>query len=225
MIKVIYFDWGHTIAGFAPDRENKINEILAPFDYNWQTFHPIWREFYILRTSGMINDDQLEDYIRKICQKEIPVKEIIDITIDYHSIPKEHIETIKGLKKNYKIGIISNYAQEWIEKIIKDRGMGDLFDGLTISSRIGQRKPNAKIYLAALNLFNIKPQEAILIADEVGEDLVAASGLGIKTIWYDNGSKGWWNDGDDKILEIYKPDAIVKSFAEIPAAMRKLDHN
>ena len=145
MIKVIYFDWGHTFATLSKDRERKLNQILKPFGFNWQKFHHIWRKFYILRSSGRIkNDSEFETFIRKATRKEIPVKKIIEITIKGHLIPKEHIKIIKKLKKEYKVGILSNNVQEWINQVIKNYKIEKLFDAIIISSKVGERKPNAK---------------------------------------------------------------------------------
>ena len=216
MIKVVYFDWGHTFATFFKDREQKLNKILEPFGFNWQKFHHFWRKFYILRSSGKIKgDSEFETFIRRVTKKEIPVKKIIEITIESHLIPKEHIEIVKKLKKEYKVGILSNNVQEWVSKVIKNYKIEKLFDAVIISSKVGERKPNAKIYYEALKKLSVKPEEAVLVADEVAEDLVAASGLGMKTIWFNTHAKGWWKGDDRNVLKIYKPNAIVKKLREV----------
>lgn len=216
MIKAIFFDWGHTFATFFKNRERKLNQILESFGFNWQKFHPYWRGFYILRSSGKIKSDrELEIFIRRVTKKEIPVKKIIEITIESHLIPKEHIQIIKKLKKEYKVGILSNNVQAWVSQVIKNYKIEKLFDAVIISSKIGERKPNAKIYYEALKKISVKPEEAVLVADEVAEDLVAASGLGMKTIWFNTQAKGWWKGDDRNVLKIYKPDATVKNLREV----------
>jgi len=223
MIKVIYFDWGHTFATFFKDRERKLNQILEPFGFNWQKFHPYWRKFYILRSSGKIkNDSEFETFIRRVTKKEIPVKKIIEITIKSHLIPKEHIEVVNKLKKGYNVGILSNNVQEWVNQVIKNYKIEKLFNAVIISSKVGERKPNAKIYYEALKKLSVKPEEAVLVADEVAEDLVAASGLGMKTIWFNTHTKGWWKGDDRNVLKIYKPDATVKNLREVIDVVKEM---
>jgi len=216
MIKAIYFDWGHTFATFFPNREQKINKILKPFGFNWQNFHHFWRKFYILRSAGKINSDsEFETFIQRTTKKKILVKEIIKITVESHLIPKEHIEIVKKLKKKYKVGILSNQVEGWVKQVLKNYKIEKLFDSLTISSAVGERKPNAKIYYEALKALSAKPEESVFVADEVAEDLVAASGLGMKTIWFNTNAKGWWKGDDKDVLKIYKPDAVVKNLKEV----------
>jgi putative hydrolase of the HAD superfamily len=223
MIKAIFIDWGHVFAESFEDKERKKDAILKPFGFNWRTFLPYWRMFYILRSSGKIkNDNELEKIIRKVVKKDIPVKKIIKIDIENCLIPVEHIDVVKKLKKKYKVAILSNNVQGWVEQDIKNYKIGKLFDAIIISSEVGERKPNAKIYYEALRRLSVKPEESVFIADEVAEDLVAASGLGIKTIWLNAKSKGWWGKDDKNILKIYKPDATIKKLREVINVIEKL---
>lgn len=128
----------------------------------------------------------------------------------------------KEIKEKYKVAILSNNVQGWVEQDIKNYKIGNLFDALIISSEVGERKPNAKIYYEALRRLSVKPEESVFIADEVAEDLVAASGLGIKTIWFNTKSKGWWGKDDKDVLKIYKPNATIKKLREVISVIKKL---
>lgn len=78
MIKAIFFDWGYTFTKGFKNRDKKLNKILKPLGLNWQDFIPTWRRFYILRSAGRIKTDkELEIAIKRVTQKEIPVKKII----------------------------------------------------------------------------------------------------------------------------------------------------
>lgn len=225
MIKAIFIDWGYTfVKGFKKRRDEKLNKILKPLRMNWKEFIPCWRNFYILRSAGRIkNDKELETIIQRVTKEEIPVKKIIEITIESQIIPKEHINIVRNLKKRYNVGILSNNVQEWVEQVLKNYKIENLFDAVIISSRIGVRKPNTLIYYAALKKFSVKPEETIFIADEVAEDLVAATGLGMKTIWLKTKERGWWRENDDKVLKIYQPDATIKNLREVIPIIKKLE--
>lgn len=226
MIKAIFFDWGYTFVNCSKDREKKINKVLKPLGLDWQKFHHLWRQFYILRSAGKIKTDKdFENYIKRVSQREIPVKKIIEIMIESQIVLKENIELVKNLKKKYRVGILSNYVEGWLRKVLKNYGIENLFDVLIISSTIGERKPNAKIYYEALKRLSVRPEETAFIADEISEDLVAASGLGIKTIWLDANYKSPWTKDDKKVLRIYKPDAVIKNLREVISAIKTLDRN
>jgi HAD superfamily hydrolase (TIGR01509 family) len=223
MIKAIFFDWGYTFVSSFKDREKKINKVLKPFGLDWQKFHLIWRQFYILRSAGRIKTDKdFENYIKRVSQKEIPVKKIIEIMIESQVVLKDDVELVKNLKKKYKVGILSNYVEGWLRKVLKNYGIENLFDILIISSTIGERKPNALIYYEALKRLSVRPEETVFIADEISEDLVAASGLGIKTIWLNANHKSPWNKNDKKTSKIYKPDAIIKNLKEVISVIKTL---
>ncbi len=228
MIKTIFFDWGYTfVKGFKQERNKETRKILKPFNTQWEDFrHSHWRQFYILRSAGEIkNDKEFEISIQRAVQKNIPVKKIIELTIKSQIIPKEHIRIVKELKKEYRVGILSNNVDEWVRQVMKNYKIENLFDTVVISSKVGARKPSALIYYEALKRFNVKPEETVFVADEVAEDLVAASGLGIKTIWLKTKEKGWWKENDRKVLKIYQPDAIIKHLKEIIPIIKKWNKN
>ena len=203
--------------------ERKINKTLKPLGLNWQDFRFTFRKFYILRSAGKIkNDKEFESTIQRVIQKRVPVKEILKISIESQIIPKEHIEIIKKLKKDYKVGILSNNVQEWIVQVLKNYKIEDLFDAVIVSSKVGARKPDALIYFEALKRLSVKPKESVFIADEVSEDLVPATGLGMKTIWLKVKEKGWWRENDEKVLRIYQPDATIKNLREAIAIIKKM---
>jgi HAD superfamily hydrolase (TIGR01509 family) len=222
MIKAVFIDWGYVFMKGFKSRDRKLNKILKPLGLNWENFIPLWRNFYILRSSGKIKSDkELEIYLKRVIQKEIPVKKIIEITIESHLIPKEHIEVVKKLKKDYKVGILSNNVQGWIDRVLRNYKIENLFDAVIVSSKVGARKPDATIYCQALKKFSVKPKEAVFIADEVAEDLVPATGLGMKTIWLKTDSKGWWKENDEKVLKIYQPNATIKNLKEVIPIIKK----
>jgi HAD superfamily hydrolase (TIGR01549 family) len=218
MIKAILLDWGQVFNASSNGKDKKLDVILSPYGLTWKQFHPIWTKFYILRSSGKIKTDkEFGMYIKRVTQNDIPVEELIKAKIDGQFIPKENIKVVRELKKKYKVGILSNHVDEWIKQTINNYKIENLFDSLTISSAVGERKPHAKIYYDALRKLSVKPEEAVFVADEVAEDLVAASGLGMKTIWFNTSNV---SKEDRDILRIYNPDAVVKSFKEIINVVR-----
>lgn len=223
MIKAVFIDWGHVFAISPENRKTKLNKVLKPLGLTWEKFYPIWWQFYLLRSAGKIKTDKdFETYIKRVTQKSIPVKEIIKIIIDCYFIPEKHITTVKELKKKYQVGILSNHVEEWLRQVLKNYKIEDLFDAFIISSTVGERKPDAKIYYEALKALSVKPEKSVFVADEVAEDLVTASGLGIKTIWFNERAKGSRKEDDVNVLKIYKPDATIEKFEDLPKAIDKL---
>jgi|GEM_PF-930912 len=216
-IKTVFFDWGHTFtgSGFA-DAENEVEKLLKPYDLSWNDFYYHYKNLYILRSSGRITSDlEMESQIRKIIGKDIPLIKIIDVIINSHIIPQENIEIVKELKKEYKVGLLSNNVKEWVEKVLDNYKIRSLFDEIIVSSEVGARKPDARIYLAALKKFSAKPEETLFIADEIAEDLVGAKGCGLKIVWLDSGVENQWKRSEKEISKWFSPDATIKDLKEI----------
>ncbi len=95
----------------------------------------------------------------------------------------ELIEIIKDLKKkNYKIGILSNYSITLREKLTR-LNIIDLFDEVIISSEVGLQKPQPEIFEIVFNKFNIKNNEMVFI-DDTKRSLEGADKIGYVPILY-----------------------------------------
>ena len=75
------------------------------------------------------------------------------------------LDLISKLKKDYKIGLLSNYNHVWLNELIFKYELEKYFDSLVISSLHKVPKPQKKIYEISLNLLGIKPDEAIFFDD------------------------------------------------------------
>ncbi|MCM8819787.1 MAG: HAD family hydrolase, partial [Candidatus Omnitrophica bacterium] len=159
MIKAIFFDLGHTLTKEVNVRK-EIEKLLKPYNLNWRNFYPYWENFYYLRSIGKIsNDKKMFLLLEKVLgQKNLPLQKIRDIIIfKSHILPDENIEIIKKVKRKWKVGLITNFVYEWIEKVFKTKKINKLFDILIVSSKIGIRKPSVEVFYIALKLFSLKP--------------------------------------------------------------------
>src|SRR5581483_235356 len=93
----------------------------------------------------------------------------------------ELLDYIRELKKNYKIGLLSNIGTHWVTESFLSAEEQALFNDMTFSFQVGASKPDPKIYLASLNKLGVKPQDAIFI-DDIDTYIIAAEQLGMKGI-------------------------------------------
>jgi epoxide hydrolase-like predicted phosphatase len=229
MIKAIFFDWGHTFTstGFI-DAKEQVDELLKSYNSSWDEFYPYWKNLYILRSQGAIKSNtEMGRQLKIMLKKDIPFDKITDLIIDSHIIPQENIEVIKELKKNYKVGLLTNNIKEFIDRVLKNYKIEDLFDAVIVSSEIGARKPDARIFFIALKKLSIKPEESIFVSDELSEDLIGAKGCGMKTVWLDSGVENeWikkeWIESEREIGKLFPPDATIKNLQEVPSLIEKI---
>lgn len=89
-------------------------------------------------------------------------------------------EILQELKKNYKLGFISNTTV--FEAVVLDKwGIRDLFDVVSFSWELGIKKPSKEIFDITLQKFDVKPGEAIFIDDGVN-NVSRAKELGLNGI-------------------------------------------
>jgi len=225
MIKALFFDWGNTfVSSFGERQKKEAEDLLKLFGLDWESFYPYWRDLYYLRSLGRIKtDEEMSKWCQRLLQRDdFNLEKIIQLNLESHLIPQENIEVVKELKNNYKVGLISNNVQEWIEQVLKKYGIEKLFDGLFVSSEIEVRKPDARIFYAAIKEFSVKPRESIFISDEISDDLVGAKGCGMKIIWLNHDLETEWNAWDKKVLEIVQPEGIIKNLKEVVSLINKI---
>ena len=94
------------------------------------------------------------------------------------------IPLLKELKKKYKIGIISNSSIFAIDQVKKNTDLLKYIDYPLFSYNVGVIKPNPKFFKEMLKLAKCKPEEAIMIGDDLEDDILASRKLGINAIHF-----------------------------------------
>lgn len=90
---------------------------------------------------------------------------------------------LEQMQKKYRLGIVSN-AQEAFT--MPELGLYDLtrfFETVVLSSEVGVKKPNSRIFTRALSNLNVKPAEAVFVGNDLSADIAGASRLGMKTVY------------------------------------------
>ncbi len=113
------------------------------------------------------------------------------------------------IKKNYKLGVISNglAIKQW-EKLV-GLGVHHLFNIVVTSEEEGFEKPDQQIFTHAVKKMGLKPEECIMVGDRLDNDIVGAKKSGMLTILIKNDNEGKMStDGE-------KPDFIINEFSEL----------
>jgi len=227
MIKAVLFDWGRTLVSGFKEIDKKIEEILQPYGLKWNEVFKTWRNFYFLRSLGKLSTDQeMFDQLRKVLNlsNDSPLETIRDLQINSHIITPETIEIVRKVKQYYKIGIVSNNVYDWVIQVLENYQIRELFDVITVSSEIGARKPDARIFVASLRSLAAKPEETAFVSDELAEDLVGSKGLGIISVWLRNPYiKSEWKQRELTEEKIFEPDAIISNLRELLPLLEKLN--
>ena len=76
------------------------------------------------------------------------------------------IRVVSQLKQKYKIGIISDTWPS-ADDMLKEVGIYEYIDSFTYSCYLGTEKPDARMYLNALDDLNVKAENSVFIDDSI----------------------------------------------------------
>ncbi len=175
MIKAIIFDFAGVIGtdGYWIWLREKVSDL----EKNRSYFQDLSRKV----DKGIISNQEFVEAISKNIgiSGEIVSREIIGkIKINF-----QLLNLISRLKKTYKIALLTNFTHEWIEELITTYKLDRYFDVKVISSLYKTIKPEKKIYLTAVNLLGVKPEEAIFI-DDRQSNIDGGKNAGIKSLLF-----------------------------------------
>ena len=128
--------------------------------------------------------------------------------------PQTH-ETLSELQGNFKLAVVSDAQTAWGVPELHAVGLAGFFDPIIISGDFGFRKPDPRLFLAALEKLGVCPQEAVFVGNDYFRDIAGARQVGMKTIFFcPNGNPG-------PAVET-QADYLLYAYADLPRALEFL---
>lgn len=196
----LFFDLDHTIYDFDKNSALTFNAVFAEMQLsgvdNFMThFKPInnayWERFAneeisrdFLRygrlkdTFSAINLKVSDDNIHHIANY------FIDNLTNYNHVFTGAHETLTHLKSKYTLHIITNGPEGVQYKKLKNAQLDHYFKTITNSEKAGVKKPHPGIFNYALKLANVKPQNSLMIGDNINADVHGALNVGMQAVWF-----------------------------------------
>ena len=182
MIKAIIFDYGGVLS--VEGSLSSFGEIYAPklgvdpeeftrlIIDNWSKarINKMDSKMFWLNLSKFLKIDQ------KIFRKDF---------MEFSGFKHEVLDLIKKLKNNYKLGLLSNHIEDWLEEIIAEHKLNEVFDIITTSYKTRIAKPDISIFKEIVEQLGVNPTECIYI-DDLEKNIPPAKELGMKTILFKN---------------------------------------
>ena len=119
------------------------------------------------------------------------------------------------LSDNYTIAAVSDGQSIWALPELHSVGLTSYFSKIIISSDLGYRKPDVRIFQQALEALKLTPREVLFIGNDMYRDVLGPYQLGIKTIYFKS------NQGDQTPHGV-KPDYVIHEFKQLLQAVRHL---
>lgn len=93
------------------------------------------------------------------------------------------LELLQALRPHYRIGIITNNRTAEQADKLRFLQMTALVDALITSEDVGVPKPDPRIFQAALQQLDARPEETVLVGDNWHADVLGALAVGIRPLW------------------------------------------
>lgn len=105
------------------------------------------------------------------------------------------VEILKGLKeRGAGVYLVSNAQACFTRDELDELGIACLFDGILISSDAGVKKPHAEIFNIAFDKFSLDRNECFYVGNDLHDDVLGASGAGLKTVYIETEQSGKYPD-------------------------------
>jgi putative hydrolase of the HAD superfamily len=88
-------------------------------------------------------------------------------------------------KKDYQLGVISDAQKVFCFEEGEILGLSPFFSRIIMSTHLGFRKPDPRLFTVACTLLNVLPTEAIYIGNDPETDVGGAKGVGMQAILLD----------------------------------------
>jgi len=127
----------------------------------------------LIRLCG-IDDEDLFDRGMNVLEEE-------DNDVQFFPGVKDTLHALK--KRGYLLGIVTDTAQPTHVKLrwFENAGIGHVWDAYVSSIDVGVRKPDPRIYRAALRQLGVQPGETIFVGHNASE-LAGAKSVGLETV-------------------------------------------
>ena len=131
----------------------------------------IWGSFVL--TDFGLDEESVRSYAEELAH-------MWEVT-HYHRALRPHVrEMLEGLKDlGMKLGVISNTASLYqVFDILKEYGIRDYFQDVTLSSVTGYRKPNPNLFMISLHQVQSDPAHCAYVGDTISRDVIGPIRMG-----------------------------------------------
>lgn len=136
------------------------------------------------------------------------------LTIRRFGLYKGCVEALAGLKGRCRTALVSDAQWVFTEPEMTMLGLDSLFDAVIFSSRFGFRKPDPRLFAAALQQLGVTARESVYIGDNPSRDLVGAKRAGMRCILFRPEATAFGE---------FVPDAVLTEYAELDAVLKEVE--
>lgn len=131
----------------------------------------IWGSFVL--TDFGLDEESVRSYAEELAH-------MWEVTHCHRALRPHVREMLEGLKDlGMKLGVISNTASLYqVFDILKEYGIRDYFQDVTLSSVTGYRKPDPNIFMVSLHQVQSDPAHCAYVGDTISRDVIGPIRMG-----------------------------------------------
>jgi putative hydrolase of the HAD superfamily len=122
-------------------------------------------------------------------------------------------EALERLKQRYPLAAVSDAQTAYAVPELRAVGLDQYLDPIVVSGDYGFRKPDARLFQAALDQLHVQPEQAIFVGNDRYRDILGAHQLGMRTILF--APAGSSSPAQSQV----EPDYILYTLADLPQAV------
>jgi len=237
-IKVVLFDLGNTLIRDEPASwadvyvlaDRSLWSSLRKFGVNTSTHelfgdHKTLLDYYYKLREGDLEEPGIGTVLRDLLNEhkiqlsdeklQSALRSMYAVTQTNWFIEDDAIPTLQVLlKSSYRLGIISNGSDDSnTYELLEKTRLQTYFEFILSSAAFGKRKPHPGIFRAALDHFQVSPEQTVMVGDNYEADILGARQLGMNTIWITRRLSSL--SGDPRLPE----ETVTSRLSEIPVLL------
>jgi putative hydrolase of the HAD superfamily len=183
MIKAIIFDLWNTLA-YNDTPQNPMLHLERRLGLSIDQYKKIERPLMtrkfgsILEASRHVCESLNKDPDHKLIRDMLDIWDVSKIRLALFS---DVIPELERLRSRYKLALVSN-TDCFTMKPFFEAGYRKYFDCIAFSYETGLLKPDPRMFRLVLENLGVKPWEAVMVGDNLKDDVEAAISLGMKAV-------------------------------------------
>lgn len=191
--------WGEALFGdFRGDDE--VSRALAAFAPRFR--RKVWRDA-LARVH--VSDHTLADDLAAEYRRVRRAGEVID---------PEAEPLLASLARDHRLALVTNGSGDVQREKLSRTPFGRYFDAVVVSIEAGVGKPDARIFVVALERVGATAPEAVMVGDSLERDVRGARNADLRSVWID---RGLWDESP------IAADATIRTLSDLPAALAALE--
>lgn len=125
--------------------------------------------------------------------------------------------TLRQLRPNYHLAVVTDAQSAYAIPELDAVGLSGYFDPIIVSGDFGYRKPDRRLFLAALDAMKMKPLEVLFVGNDMYRDIYGAQKAGMKAVFFKSNQGTQEKDG-------VTPDYSISNYPELLNAIRYFEN-